>query len=47
MRILSYLKIKRLRLGLLVNFNVAELRQGIKRVICRATAQGGLRGEGG
>jgi GxxExxY protein len=32
-QVLSYLKIKRLHLGLLVNFNVAELRQGIKRVI--------------
>lgn len=32
-QVLSYLKIKHLRLGLLVNFNVAELRQGIKRVI--------------
>ena len=32
-QVLSYLKIKRLRLGLLVNFNVVELRQGIKRVI--------------
>ena len=32
-QVLSYLKLKRLRLGLLVNFNVAELRQGIERVI--------------
>lgn len=32
-QVLSYLKIKRLRLGLLVNFNVPELRLGIKRVI--------------
>lgn len=32
-QVLSYLKIKRLHLGLLVNFNVAVLRQGIKRVI--------------
>lgn len=32
-QLLSYLNIKRLPLGLLLNFNVAELRQGIKRVI--------------
>jgi len=32
-QVLSYLKIKRLRLGLLINFNVANLSQGIKRVI--------------
>lgn len=31
-QVLSYL-IKRLRLGLLINFNVANLSQGIKRVI--------------
>ena len=30
---LSYLKATRLRLGLLINFNVATLRSGIKRVI--------------
>ena len=32
-QLLSYLKVARLRLGLLVNFNVTELRQGIKRLI--------------
>jgi len=32
-QVLSYLKIMNLRLGLLVNFNVAQLRQGLKRVI--------------
>ena len=32
-QVLSYLKIKRLRVGLLVNFNVANLPQGIKRII--------------
>ena len=30
---LSYLKITRLRLGLLINFNVTTLPHGIKRVI--------------
>ena len=32
-QVLSYLRFTRLRLGILVNFNVSELRQGIKRVI--------------
>jgi GxxExxY protein len=32
-QLLSYLKITRLRLGLLINFNVPEVRSGIKRVI--------------
>jgi GxxExxY protein len=32
-QLLSYLKINHLKLGLLLNFNVAELRHGIKRVI--------------
>ena len=32
-QILSYLKATRLRLGLLISFNVAKLRLGIKRVI--------------
>jgi len=32
-QVLSYLKIKRLGLGLLLNFNVANLSQGIRRVI--------------
>ncbi len=32
-QLLSYLKIARLRLGLLVNFNVREVRTGIKRLV--------------
>jgi GxxExxY protein len=32
-QLLSYLKVTRLRLGLIINFNVAELRHGIKRVV--------------
>ena len=32
-QILSYLKATRLRLGLLISFNVTTLRRGIKRVI--------------
>jgi GxxExxY protein len=32
-QLLSYLKITKLRLGLLINFNVTELRSGIKRCI--------------
>ena len=32
-QLLSYLKIARLRLGLLVNFNVPELRSGIRPLI--------------
>ena len=32
-QILSYLKATRLRLGLLITFNVAMLRRGIKRVV--------------
>ncbi len=32
-QVLSYLKIKRLGLGLLLNFNVANLPQGVRRVI--------------
>ncbi|MGE0703380.1 MAG: GxxExxY protein [Vicinamibacterales bacterium] len=31
-QVLSYLRIAELRLGLLVNFNVAVLRQGVKRI---------------
>jgi GxxExxY protein len=33
-QLLSYLRIMRLRLGLLTNFNASELRQGVRRVIC-------------
>ena len=32
-QLLSYLKLSRLRLGLLINFNVPKARQGIKRLI--------------
>jgi len=32
-QLLSYLKIKRLRLGLLINFNVPILAHGMKRVV--------------
>lgn len=32
-QLLNYLKIRRSRLGLLVNFNILHLREGIKRVI--------------
>jgi GxxExxY protein len=32
-QVLSYLKITRLSLGLLINFNVEVLRQGIKRIV--------------
>ena len=39
---LSYLKATRLRLGLLINFNVTTLRRGIKRVIHTPQDLGGL-----
>lgn len=32
-QVLTYLKATNLRVGLLINFNVAELRHGIRRVI--------------
>ena len=32
-QILAYLKLSRLRLGLLINFNVRQLKEGIKRVV--------------
>ena len=32
-QVLSYLKLSRLKLGLLINFNVPHLRQGIRRII--------------
>jgi GxxExxY protein len=35
-QLLSYLKATRLRLGLLINFNVPELRHGIKRLVLDA-----------
>ena len=31
-QLLAYLKLSRLRVGLLINFNVAHLRHGIKRM---------------
>ena len=34
-QLLSYLKVTRLRLGLLLNFNVPALRLGIKRLVLR------------
>ena len=39
---LSYLKATRLRLGLLINFNVTALRRGIKRIINTPQNSGGL-----
>ena len=33
-QLLSYLKLSGIRVGLLINFNVAQLRQGIRRRIC-------------
>jgi GxxExxY protein len=33
-QLLSYLKLSRKRVGLLINFNVAHLRDGIRRKIC-------------
>ena len=32
-QVLSYLKASRLTLGLLINFNVVSLRQGVRRVV--------------
>lgn len=32
-QLICYLKLKKLRVGLLVNFNVAILRDGLKRVV--------------
>jgi GxxExxY protein len=32
-QLLSYLRLSRLRVGLLINFNVKDLRQGIRRRI--------------
>lgn len=33
-QVLTYLKLERLPLGLLINFNVAVLKDGIRRVVC-------------
>jgi GxxExxY protein len=33
-QLLSYLRLSGVRVGLLINFNVAHLRQGIRRRIC-------------
>ena len=48
-QVLSYLKASKLRLGLLIRFNVRVLRTGIKRVIHRLQPSdlGGLGGLGG
>jgi GxxExxY protein len=35
MQLLTYLKLSRLKVGLLVNFNELVLRHGIRRVVCR------------
>ena len=32
-QILAYLKLSKIKLGLLINFNVPHLRQGIKRIV--------------
>jgi len=32
-QVLTYLKLSKLRIGLLINFNVKHLREGIKRVV--------------
>lgn len=32
-QLLSYLKLSNLKLGLLINFNVPQLKQGIKRIV--------------
>ena len=34
-QLLSYLKLSNLKLGLLINFNVSQLKQGVKRVVNR------------
>jgi GxxExxY protein len=34
-QLLTYLKLSRLRVGLLLNFNEPVLRQGVRRVVCR------------
>jgi len=34
-QILAYMKLSKIRLGLLINFNVLHLRMGIKRVVNR------------
>jgi GxxExxY protein len=33
-QVLTYLKLTNIKLGLLINFNVARLKDGIKRVVC-------------
>jgi GxxExxY protein len=35
-QVITYLQIKKLQIGLLINFNVAILVDGVKRVICSA-----------
>ena len=41
-QLLSYLKLSRLTVGLLVNFNVKLLKQGIRRVVNNFQESGGL-----
>lgn len=33
-QLLTYLKLSELKLGLLLNFNVADMKKGIKRIVC-------------
>ena len=33
-QLLTYLKLRRRSLGLLINFNVPVLREGVRRVVC-------------
>lgn len=33
-QLLTYLKLTRVRLGFLVNWNVARIKDGIRRVVC-------------
>lgn len=33
-QLMTYLKLSKLWLGLLINFNVVSLKKGIKRVVC-------------
>jgi GxxExxY protein len=33
-QLLTYLKLSKLRVGLLLNFNESVLRQGVRRVVC-------------
>jgi GxxExxY protein len=37
-QLLTYLKLSKLRVGLLLNFNEPVLRQGVRRVVCRPSS---------